>query len=277
MCIQLSYSGNANMLKPVFDDEGVLVWWRVLCALATLNICLWLALWHFGPSGNPYSAYHLVLSGIYVLVCAYRSVFPRVDLERLVLIDTSASSIFLGRSLATVAEICFGIQLGLLVHQLGAQAGLPWVQHAAWVTTLCTVLAQCFCWHSILTLNHFTQAVEELLWAAGLSWMAALLAVIALDTSGVVHWLAVAGIVGSVVFVGYVLVFDVPLYLKRFHGGRAIGRQYLTLAQGLRDALQRRERELRWEKWQDDALWLTPYFSFGVWVSLSLGLLPLIL
>jgi hypothetical protein len=37
------------------------------------------------------------------------------------------------------------------------------------------------------------QAVESLSWAAGFSWMAALLAVIAMETSGVVQWLASAG------------------------------------------------------------------------------------
>lgn len=263
------------MLKSRTSGVGAFAWWRVLCVLAILNICLWLAIWRFGARESAYSAIQLFLSGVYVFVCAYRSILPRVDLERLVLFDSTFSSIFLGRSAATVAEICFGVQLGLLVHQLGAQAGLPWVQHAAWVTTLCTVLAQAFCWHSILTLNHITQAAEELLWAAGLSWMAALLAIIAMDTSGVVHKLAISGIVGSVVFVAYVLVFDIPLYLRRFHGYRGGGLKYLTITQGVRDALQRREQDHTWEKWHDDALWLTPYFSIGVWISMALVLVPL--
>lgn len=73
----------------------------------------------------------LALSGVHVLVCAYRSVLPRVDLERQVVVDTCLSNIFLGRAAATVAEICFAIQLGLLVHQLGVHASLSWVQRAA--------------------------------------------------------------------------------------------------------------------------------------------------
>lgn len=46
-------------------------------------------------------------------------------------VNTRLSSIFLDRAAATVAEICFALQLGLLVHQLGVHAGLPWVQMAA--------------------------------------------------------------------------------------------------------------------------------------------------
>nr|WP_315227075.1 hypothetical protein [uncultured Albidiferax sp.] len=134
-----------------------------------LNVGLWLAVLHMGSGSGIYAGLQMALSGVYVLVCAYRSVLPRVDLERLVVVDTRLSSIFLGRSAATVAEICFALQLGLLVHQLGVHAGLPWVQMAAWAIPVFMVLAQDFCWHSVLTLNHITQAVESSLWAAGFS------------------------------------------------------------------------------------------------------------
>jgi hypothetical protein len=254
---------------------GALAWWRALCVLGVSNVCLWLAIWYFGSNSDPYCAIQLALSGVYVFVCAYRSIFPRVDLERLVVVDSTLSNIFLGRSAATIAEICFGIQLGLLVHQLGDYAGLPWVQHAAWVITLCTVIAQAFCWHSILTLNHITQAVESLLWAAGFSWMAALLAIIAMDTSGVVHILAIVGALGSAAFVTYAVTIDIPLYLRRFRRGREGGQQYLSITQGARDAWDRREISHSWDRWRDDALWLTPYFSVGAWFSMALIFLPL--
>ena len=254
---------------------SALTWWRGLCVLGISNVLLWLAIWYFGPSGNPYYGMQLVLSGVYVFVCAYRSFFPRIDLERLVVVDSRFSSIFLGRTAATIAEICFGLQLGLLVHQLGAHAGLPIVQYAAWAIPIFMSIAQVFCWHSILTLNHFTQAIESLLWAAGFSWMAALLTIIALDTSGLIHLLAVTGALGSVAFVAYALVIDIPLYLRRFRSGRALGQSYLSINQGARDAWHRREQSHSWDKWRDDALWLTPYFSVGVWFSMALIFLPL--
>jgi hypothetical protein len=266
-----------NMPDKTASESRAIWWWRALCALAATNVCLWLIIWNYGPIADPYCAVQIVLSGVYVFVCAYRSVLPRVDLERLVVVDSRLSSIFLGRSAATLAEICFGLQLGLLVHQLGVYAGLPWVQNAAWVITACTIVAQVFCWHSILTLNHVTQAVESLLWAAGFSWMAALLAIVALDTSGPVHYLALAGVLGSAVFVLYVLAIDIPMYLRRFRQGKGVGQRYLSLPEGARDAWYRREVNLRWETWREDALWLTPYFSVGVWLSMALVFLPLAL
>ncbi|MDO9092486.1 MAG: hypothetical protein Q7U99_07630 [Rubrivivax sp.] len=255
-------------------DAQVLTWWRALCALAALNVCLWLAVWHLGPVEGVHGGLQLALSGVYVLVCAYRSVLPRVDLERLVVVDTQLSSIFLGRAAATVAEICFAVQLGLLVHQLGLHAGLPWVQQAAWAVPVFMVVAQGFCWHSVLTLNHVTQAVESMLWAAGFSWMAALLAIIALDSSGWVNTLAVFGVVCSVAFVAYVLTVDAPMYWRRYRLGRTRGSTYMRLDHGARDAWQRRERSGSWVAWKADALWLTPYFSFGVWVSIAMVFVP---
>ncbi len=265
-------------MDRIFEWQfSALMWWRGLCVLGISNIVLWLGIWHFSPRENPYCAIQLVLSGVYVFVCAYRSIFPRIDLERLVVVDSRFSSIFLGRTAATIAEICFGLQLGLLVHQLGGYAGLPLVQSAAWVIPILMTIAQAFCWHSILTLNHITQAVESFLWAAGFSWMAALLTIIALDTNGVVHILAITGALGSAAFVTYAVVIDIPLYIRRFYSGRALGQKYLSITQGASDAWHRREMSHSWERWKDDALWLTPYFSVGVWFSMALIFLPLAL
>lgn len=190
-----------------------------------------------------------------------------MDLERLVVVDTRLSSIFLGRTAATVAEICFALQLGLLVHQLGVHAGLPWVQMAAWAIPVFMVVAQDFCWHSVLT-------VTSSLWTAGFSWMAALLGIIALDSSGWVHALAIVGILGSVSFVAYVLCVDVPMYWRRYQHGRAHGQVCIRLDQEARDAWHRREQSSNWAACKEDALWLTPYFSFGVWVSIAMVFAP---
>jgi hypothetical protein len=270
----MSSSRHIRLLAPAEADPRVLIWWRALCALAVLNVGLWVAVWHFGPVDGLHGSLQLALSGVYVLVCAYRSVLPRVDLERLVVVDTHLSSIFLGRAAATVAEICFALQLGLLVHQLGLHAGLPWVQQAAWAIPVFMIVAQAFCWHSVLTLNHITQAVESTLWAAGFSWMATLLGVIALGSSGWVSALAIVGIVCSAAFVAYVLCVDVPMYWRRWRHGRRHGQVYMRLGPGARDAWQRRVRAGSWSAWKADALWLTPYFSVGVWVSLAIVFIP---
>lgn len=261
-------------LGALVPDAQVLAWCRALRAIAVLNVGVWMSVALLGPARGGLAHLQLALSGVYVLVCAYRSLFPRVDLERLVVVDTPLSSIFLGRTAATIAEICFALQLGLLVHQLAAHAGLPSVQRAAWAVPLFMIVAQGFCWHSVLTLNHITQAVESSLWAAGFTWMAVLLGVIAFNSAGWVLGLALAGVLGAMAFVAYVLTVDVPMYCRRYRDGRASGRVYLRLDEGARDAWRRRVHSGSWSAWKADALWLTPYFSVGVWVSIAMTLVP---
>jgi len=270
----MSSRRHIESITPAAPDARVLSWCRALRTLAVLNIGLWLAVLCFGPAGGAHAHLQLMLSGVYVLVCAYRSLLPRVDLERLVVVDSHLSSIFLGRSAATVAEICFALQLGLLVHQLAGHAGLSWAQKAAWTIPMFMVAAQAFCWHSVLTLNHITQAVESSLWAAGFAWMAILLGVIALGSAGWVHAVALFGIVGAMSFVTYVLSVDVPMYCRRYRDGRASGRIYLRLDEGARDAWRRRVPSGSWNAWKADALWLTPYFSVGVWISIAMVCVP---
>jgi len=264
-------AGRAAVPEATRPDRGALSWWRALCILAGANIGLWLIAWYVGSGASAYANWHLALSGVYVMVCAYRSVLPRIDLERRVLVDSPLSSIMLGRTAATVAEICFAVQLGLSVHQLAAKAGLPTVQLAAWGIPMFMTLAQAFCWHSVLTLNHITQAVESLLWAAGFSMTGVLLAVVAGHSSGWVQAAAITGLVGSLGFVTYALTVDAPMYLRRYRVCRAQGQCYLDLTSGARDAMLRRVPSRQWAAWKEDALWLTPYFSLGAWFSIGMA------
>jgi hypothetical protein len=66
--------------------EGSRRWFRDVCVMSPLM---------------------LFLSAAYVFACAFRSFLPRADIQRICLFDTWLSSVTVGRSVATVAEICF--------------------------------------------------------------------------------------------------------------------------------------------------------------------------
>ncbi len=61
----------------------------------------------------------LLLCAAYVFGCAFRSFLPRADVQRICLFDTWLSSVVVGRSVATVAEICFAAQWAIILYQLG--------------------------------------------------------------------------------------------------------------------------------------------------------------
>src|SRR5262249_25559123 len=99
-------------------------WWQFLCAVSVANIVLWtLAAWEVSREADGYQFKQLILSGLFVAACAFRSILPRIDLERMCLWDSRFSSVFLGRSVATIAELCFALQCALLLFKLSRSTG----------------------------------------------------------------------------------------------------------------------------------------------------------
>src|SRR5690348_16849142 len=97
-------------------SNPVALWWSFLVAISALNIALLLGLraaYRANPFGTnaSFTAEPLaLLSAVYVFGCAFRSLLPRADVERICLFDTWLSSVLVGRSVATLAELCFAIQ-----------------------------------------------------------------------------------------------------------------------------------------------------------------------
>ena len=67
---------------------------------------------------------------------------------------------------------------------------------------------------------------------------------------------------------------DVPMYLGRHRTDTGIGKAYLSVADGFRDAASRRVVTRRWEDWRPEIPWMSLYFSAGVWISLALVRAP---
>src|SRR5262249_4080013 len=100
-----------------------LIWWSLLCSLALLNIVAWgvsarlLQRRTADLSAPVYATRKMVLwlAAGYVLGCAFRSLLPMIDAPRICLHDTMISRIMVGRSVATVAELCLAGQFALLL------------------------------------------------------------------------------------------------------------------------------------------------------------------
>src|SRR5262245_16700541 len=113
--------------RGVGERRKTWTWWACLRAIAVFNMLLWAVTCLPLVGGNRVLSWQVALSGVYVAVCAFRSWLPRVDLERYCLVDSPLSSMFLGRSAATIAEVCFAVQVALVLHQLGAAGRVSWI------------------------------------------------------------------------------------------------------------------------------------------------------
>lgn len=251
-------------------DRRLVVWLGSLAGLAVFNVAIWLWLAWFASPRTPYAETQLLLSGVYVAVCVFRSLFPRVDLERVCLWDTWLSGIVLGRTVATVAELCFALQCALLLERLIEIAGIPLLGMLAWTFVPLVVLAELVCWYAVLSLNHVGHAIEESLWALLMLALSAGCAAAAPAVQGPLRWMLAAGVLLGV-GAGLMMMVDVKMYIRRWRTNLA-GRR-LTLAAGLRDGRVRRHPTLAWEVWREEVAWMTLYFSVGVWTSLAMVVL----
>ena len=246
-------------------------WWQFLCAVSVANILIWtLAAWGLSREADAYQFRQLLLSGLFVAACAFRSILPRVDLERFCLWDSPLSSVFLGRAVATIAELGFASQCALLLFKLSHSIGAPIIRTIGLTVLPIVIIAELACWFAVVTLNHIAHAVEELLWSIMVALVAAGLVIYSQHTGGGLPVWIVTGLIASAGTTALIVFVDIPLYIARWRTGRRAGLRYLRIRDGLKDAFVRRHRTHASEHWRNEVLWMSLYFSAGVWVSLAI-------
>jgi len=205
----------------------------------------------------------LWLSAVYVLGCAFRSALPMIDVPRFCLHETPLSRIFVGRSVATVAELAFVAQWALLMREAGA------VRAGRMVIPLIAG-AEVLSWVAVLTRNDLFHALENSTWTLVAAFAIAFLASRWRyeGATGRQVIIAAAGAAGA--YIVFMVAYVVPMYLARWHAGQ----ETLGFAQGLAEVLRPCIVERDWARWWQDAAWLTPYFTICVWFSLALAHVP---
>ena len=257
--------------QTIVADMLMFRWWQFLCAVSVANILLWtLVAWGLSREANTYQFEQLILSGLFVAACAFRSILPRVDLERLCLWDSPFSSVFLGRAVATIAELCFASQCTLLLFKLSHSTGAS-IVHTIGLTVLPIILvAELACWFAVVTLNHIGHAIEELLWSIMVALVAAGFVIYSQQAGGELPLWVVIGLIACAGTTALIMFVDIPLYIARWRTGKRAGLRYLRIRDGLKDALLRRQVTHAVEDWRNEVLWMSLYFSVGVWVSLAI-------
>jgi hypothetical protein len=252
-------------------------WWGFLTLVSAANIAIWVALYRqFGeqPAGALSTSSEiglmLLLCAAYVFGCAFRSILPRADVQRICLFDTWLSSVVVGRSVATVAELCFAAQWAVILNQLGAMTNVDTTINIALVIVPLLVIAECFSWYAVLTTNYLGNAIENSIWAVAFFLVGIGLARLLPEFHGVVRAVLVVAIACTVLYLAFLVTVDVPMYLNRWRTGRASGKVHLRLLDGLRDVSTRWVVTHDVAEWKEEIAWMSLYFSGAVWASLAL-------
>src|SRR3954454_90350 len=261
-------------------SNPVAVWWGMLTLVSLAHIAFLFILYRQlegGSSGGlgqgSETSSMLLLSAAYVFGCAFRSVLPRADVQRICLVDSWLSSIFVGRTVATIAEIAFAAQWAIILGQLGAIADSETAVNAARVILPLIVVAEICSWYAVLTKNFLYNAIENSLWAVAFLFVGIGLGRLLPEFDGLVRWLLIAGLVGIAFYLAFLVVIDVPMYVKRWRIERAAGTPLLHPLAGLRDSATRWTVTHEFEHWKEEIAWMSLYFSVAVWGSLALCVL----
>jgi hypothetical protein len=254
-------------------------WWALLTLVSSGNIALWFLLYrqsYTRPIGSVNSASDielmLFLCAAYVFGCAFRSFLPRADVQRICLFDTWLSSVLVGRSVATVAEVCFAAQWAIALRQLGGMAGADTTMAAAWAVVPLIVAAQCCSWYGVLTKNCLAHAIENSIWAVAFLLVGIGLCRLVPEFDGPVRLCLIVSIAGIAAYLAFLATVDVPMYLNRWLGGLAVGSKVLGPLEGLRDVSTRWVVTHDFDQWRDEIAWMSLYFTAAVWASLALCL-----
>ena len=231
-------------------------WWGLLTLVSGVNIAVWFVLYRelpLQPTGAAGSTsgigMMLLFCAAYVFGCAFRSFLPRADVQRICLFDTWWSSVLVGRSVATVAEIAFVAQWAILLHQLGTMTGAETTVNAAWVIVPLILIAECLSWYAVLTRNYLGNAIENSLWAVAFFIIGVGLCRLLPEFHGAVRGSAVAI---ADCRLSVLMTIDVPMYMNRWRTGDALATSALTRRFCATSA--RAGGDARPGQWKDDCL-----------------------
>jgi hypothetical protein len=253
--------------------------WRFfLCAIAAFNIVAWslsARLLNRRYPVMPAELYRtrrlqLLLSAVYVFGCAFRSAFPVYDVPRICLFNHWLSSVMVGRSVATVAELCFVGQWALMLNEISRAAKSALGTAVSLAVVPLIAIAEVCSWYSVLTTSNLGHVAEESIW--GLSVALLVMSVMTIyprcTPSGRTMFAACCA--AGVAYVVFMFSVDVPMYWSRWLADEATGRHYMSIAQGALDVATHRVVSYRWEVWKSEIAWMSLYFSLAVWISMSL-------
>jgi hypothetical protein len=262
----------------------VLVWWFVLCLISAGNVLALTysaRLLHQKQKALPADVYasrrlQLLLSAGYVLGCAYRSALPVFDVQRICLFDSWLSSVMVGRSVATVAELCFVTQWALLMREISQVTQSRAGRLAALAVLPLIAVAETCSWYSVLTTSNIGHVIEESLWGISAALLVASLLGVWPRCSARLRPLLLAMCLTGIAYVAFMFLVDVPMYWARWVADEVGGRTYLSLAQGVLDTSSRWVVSQQWQTWRGEVVWMSLYFSVAVWLSIAFIHMPVL-
>jgi len=252
-----------------------------MIVVSFINICWMGYRWVKVKPTDSYGKWMKYLALPWVLECAWRSVFPSLYLQRFVFWDTILNSIIVDRCWACVGELAWTFQMSYALRHVDKEltGGKCWIQMSGWAAFMIYILAEATSYYNTATTNELYCAIEVILDGAAFAVMA---------PGALYLWCKLPGSTCStsaktfcaimvplcIIYPLYNVAIDAPMYMKRYEADQAAHKKYLGFIEGLHDAAVTRHPTHNLADWKADMLWMTLYFSVGVWSGIALMKAP---
>jgi hypothetical protein len=261
------------------SDYGPVVWWIDLTTVSVFNILVYIYSYRRYCARDEHQQRLKECAGIYVVACAIRSIWPRIDVERVCFWDLEAlQTTLVGRSLATVAEISYTYQITTVAAQIAHDLGLEKRRRLIEALHWPLVFAQTFCWMGVTTQRQVWHCLEESLWMTVIGTIGFTCLTMIPHTWPRACWDAkiflniMAGM--AIPFVWFMATTDVPMYYARYLRDEAQGVKYNTVLEGIYSAGYCHSVSRSMDVWAEELPWMGAYFSAAVWFSMFMMRAP---
>ena len=257
------------------------IWWGIMVMVSTFNFMLLAHVLRKYPKAPPQiqpdGAYRIMkyCAIVFTTVCAYRAVLPRIDVTRVCWFDSFLNWTFFGRIAACFAEIGWATQMGLLLRRLAHCERVQFVdsypmhfEKAGYSVIVLACIAECCSWTNLITESNLFAVFEQFLWMIlfEITGIGFILLLHRYSTNTLPRSFWIFGIAMIVIGVEQG-VESLGLYLTEYLHDERLHKEYYGFIEGLSRLAQCDTVSHSIDDWLFDALWMTGYFSVGVWSS----------
>jgi hypothetical protein len=260
------------------------LWNKYLGIISIINVTVITIYYFLNLKTNSFHKQLIYLIMIYTYVCAIRGIFPRVENSRLCAFNNTLSSPFLGRSIATVAELSFAYYLVSITKKLltdfynshGKLITINYLLKTNNILFSLIIVAQVVCWVGIITTDPSWNVMEESLWSIFGMLKVTIYSILFINILNVnnpsskiqsLRNVIPFIIIGFMIYILFMLTIDVPMYIKK---AKEQKRNNLSLIDGVTDLLKCKKISLSYKIWKNEIPWLTLYFTVTIWFSFGL-------
>ncbi len=276
------------------NDKNVLRWWVSLSIISIINIVFIIYYYIINKNTNYINLCLFSLASIYAVVCAIRSLWPRKDIEKVCIFNSKMSTPLVGRSLATIAELCFIVVIiFIMLHVNKNVENFTGNKNKNIVLTLKLILpiiiiAEILSWIGCITEFELWNAAEESLWGisgiiVSIIGILLYLSISNLKSNPKIHSLSMFLKIFTfctICFSVFMVFDDIPMYIKRWKNkdtnkdDKVSWNEFkndfkqknnISFIKGIQEMNKCKKVTNSYKEWKDEIPWLTGYFTLGVW------------